>query len=188
MAATDPTNGPAPPLQPKTKARFAAIDVGSNAMRMRIVEASAPDQSGPASRSATAWREIKSERASVRLGTEVFTTGRLAPASIGAACAALKAFREAMDDAKVDAYRATATSAVREAENGATLVERALREAGVHLDVIEGVEEARLIELAVVRNVDTQARRVMLIDVGGGSTELTLLDDGKHVVGVLGRR
>jgi exopolyphosphatase/guanosine-5'-triphosphate,3'-diphosphate pyrophosphatase len=84
-----------------------------------------------------------------------------------------------MDAAKVDAYRATATSAVREASNGATLVERALRETGIELEIIEGVEEARLIQLAVVRHLALHDRRALLIDVGGGSTELTLLDHGQ---------
>jgi exopolyphosphatase/guanosine-5'-triphosphate,3'-diphosphate pyrophosphatase len=84
-----------------------------------------------------------------------------------------------MDAAKVDAYRATATSAVREATNGATLVERALRETGIELEIIEGVEEARLIQLAVVRHLALHDRRALLIDVGGGSTELTLLDQGQ---------
>lgn len=181
--ATEPPERTPPASQTKGKARFAAIDVGSNAMRMRIIEASTP-QSANGQRGATVWKELANARAAVRLGTEVFTTGRLAPASIGAACAALRDFRQAMDDAKVDAYRATATSAVREAENGATLVERALREAGVELEVIEGVEEARIIELAVVRNLDMSQRRVMLIDVGGGSTELTLLDKGKHTLSI----
>ncbi len=152
-------------------------------MRLRIIEASAPE-TADGKRGTIVWKEITNARAAVRLGTEVFTTGRLAPASIGAACAALRDFRQAMDDAKVDAYRATATSAVREAENGSTLVERALREAGVELEVIEGVEEARIIELAVVRNSDMGERRVMLIDVGGGSTELTLLDHGKHTFSI----
>ena len=84
-----------------------------------------------------------------------------------------------MDDAKVDAYRATATSAVREAANGATLVERARREAGIELEVIEGVEEARLIQLAVIRRLGLSDKRALLVDVGGGSTELTYLDKGR---------
>src|SRR5207249_2325128 len=134
------------------------------------------------------WREVTSLRAPVRLGSEVFVSGRLAPGSIGQACAALREFRDAMDAAKVVAYRATATSAVREASNGATLVERARREAGIELDVIEGVEEARLIQLAVVRRLGLadfpgtrvqSDRRALLIDVGGGSTELTVLQNGE---------
>src|SRR5271165_7547902 len=166
--------------------RFAAIDVGSNALRLRIVEAAAPSQ-GPKAQlplipdreGAEPWREVATLRAPVRLGAEVFVSGRLAPASIGQACDALRSFRAEMDRAKVDAYRAIATSAVREAKNGATLVERARREAGVVLETIEGIEEARLIQLAVSRRIPLADRRALLVDVGGGSTELTLLDRGE---------
>lgn len=168
-------------------ARFAALDLGSNALRLRIIEAHSaapgreqlsllPDAPG--------YREIVSLRAPVRLGSEVFITGRLATASIGAACAALRDFRQSMDDAKVDVYRATATSAVREAANGAMLVERARREAGIELEVIEGVEEARLIQLAVVRRLALADKRALLVDVGGGSTELTYLDRGQSTFSI----
>jgi exopolyphosphatase/guanosine-5'-triphosphate,3'-diphosphate pyrophosphatase len=165
--------------------RFAALDLGSNALRLRIVEAHAAASGReqlsllPPTEGNAAWREVVSLRASVRLGSEVFVTGRLAMASIGQACEALREFRQSMDDAKVDAYRATATSAVREASNGAILVERARREAGIDLEVIEGVEEARLIQLAVVRRLGLADKRALLVDVGGGSTELTYLDHGR---------
>ena len=166
--------------------RFAAVDVGSNALRLRIVEAAAPSQ-GPKAQlplipdreGAEPWREVATLRAPVRLGAEVFVSGRLAPASIGQACDALRSFREEMDRAKVDAYRAIATSAVREAKNGATLIERARREAGVEIESIEGIEEARLIQLAVTRRMPMGEERALLVDVGGGSTEMTLLDHGK---------
>ena len=115
----------------------------------------------------------------MRLGAEVFLSGRLAPASIGQACDALREFRAEMDRAKVDAYRAIATSAVREAKNGATLVERARREANIELETIEGIEEARLIQLAVTRRIPVGDQRALLVDVGGGSTELTLVEHGK---------
>ena len=75
----------------------------------------------------------------------------------------------------VDAYRAVATSAVRDAANGDVLVERAEREAGIKLDVIEGVEEARLVRVAVTHAVPIGSRKALLIDIGGGSVELTLL-------------
>jgi exopolyphosphatase/guanosine-5'-triphosphate,3'-diphosphate pyrophosphatase len=164
--------------------RFAALDVGSNAMRLRIVEARSPSSSGRGQLPLLpdkegGYREVLSLRSPVRLGSEVFVTGRLTAASIGQACEALREFREAMDRAKVDAYRATATSAVREAANGATLVERARREAGIELEIIEGVEEARLIQLAVVRRLGLADKRALLVDVGGGSTEITWLDQGK---------
>src|ERR1700730_13614758 len=164
---------------------FAALDLGSNALRLRIVEAHAPplgrEQLSLLPEASSSFREVTSLRAPVRLGSEVFVTGRLASASIGQACNALRDFRQAMDAAKVDAYRATATSAVREASNGATLVERARREAGIELEVIEGIEEARLIQLAVVRRLGLSDRRALLVDVGGGSTELTYLDKGRGV-------
>lgn len=165
--------------------RFAALDLGSNALRLRIVEAQTSslgrDRSPLLSGTSAPWREMVSLRAPVRLGSEVFVTGKLTSSSIGLACAALRDFRQAMDAAKVDVYRATATSAVREASNRATLVERAWREAGIELEVIEGIEEARLIQLAVVRRLGLADKRALLIDVGGGSTELTYLDKGQSV-------
>jgi exopolyphosphatase/guanosine-5'-triphosphate,3'-diphosphate pyrophosphatase len=161
--------------------RFAAVDVGSNALRLRVIEATAPSQASKGQPAAMpdGWKDLATVRAPVRLGAEVFLSGRLAPASIGQACDALREFRQEMDRWKVDDYRAIATSAVREAKNGATLVERARREAGIELETIEGIEEARLIQLAVSRRIPLADRRALLVDVGGGSTELTLLDRGE---------
>ena len=88
---------------------------------------------------------------------------------------ALRQFEDIMRTHGVESYRAVATSAVRDANNGEVLVERAEREAGVKLDVIEGVEEARLVRQAVMHTLDLTARRALLVDVGGGSVELTLV-------------
>jgi exopolyphosphatase/guanosine-5'-triphosphate,3'-diphosphate pyrophosphatase len=159
-------------------ARFAAIDVGSNAMRLRIVEIERPLNPSRGLLFGQA-RELLSLRAPVRLGREVFLTGALTAQAVSSAAEALRQFREAMDAAEVDQYRAVATSAVREAKNSALFVERARREAGLDVEVIEGVEEARLVQLAVRRRLGLDAKRAFLIDVGGGSTELTLLDRGE---------
>lgn len=182
-------------------ARLAAIDIGSNAIRLRIVDVDPPARasqpapparaSQPARDSASAgrdamsagsdgprfypFRDVAADRAPVRLGHDVFTKGCLEPTIIGAACEALRRFRATMDTAKVDRYRAVATSAAREASNGDLFVERAAREAGVHIEVIEGVEEARLVQLAVAERIALGERTVLLVDIGGGSTELTLL-------------
>ncbi len=145
--------------------RFAAIDVGSNAMRLRVVEATAPD----------VWREVASERAAVRLGRDVFLTGRLASGVLAEAVEALKGFREVMRAAGVESFRAVATSAVREAQNGDVLVERASREANLTLEVIEGIEEARLVLVSVLHAVPLAGRRALLVDIGGGSVEFTVL-------------
>jgi exopolyphosphatase/guanosine-5'-triphosphate,3'-diphosphate pyrophosphatase len=155
-------------------ARLAAIDIGSNALRLRIVEAD-PPVLGPEGPRFSAFRDVVVDRAPVRLGHDVFTSGRIEAGVIGAACEALRRFRAAMDGAKVDRYRAVATSAAREAQNGDLFVERAEREAGVHVEVIEGTEEARLVQLAVGERLDLRGRTAVLVDIGGGSTELTLL-------------
>ncbi len=155
-------------------ARLAAIDIGSNALRLRIVEVD-PPAIGPDGPRFTAFRDVFVDRAPVRLGHDVFTRGFIEPGVIGSACEALRRFRAAMDGAKVDRYRAVATSAAREAQNGDLFVERAEREAGIHVEVIEGSEEARLVQLAVAERVDVRGRTVLLVDIGGGSTELTLM-------------
>ncbi|MBK8256345.1 MAG: Ppx/GppA family phosphatase [Polyangiaceae bacterium] len=161
-------------------ARLAAIDIGSNAIRLRIAEVDPPAVT-PVGPRFSPFRDVLSDRAAVRLGHDVFTKGRLEGGVIGAACEALKRFRTAMDAAKVDRYRAVATSAARESSNGDVLVERAEREAGVHVEVIEGVEEARLVQLAVTERVVLGSRTALLVDVGGGSTELTLLQGERTV-------
>jgi exopolyphosphatase/guanosine-5'-triphosphate,3'-diphosphate pyrophosphatase len=155
-------------------ARLAAIDIGSNALRLRIVDVD-PPAIGPDGPRFTAFRDVFVDRAPVRLGHDVFTRGFIEPGVIGAACEALRRFRAAMDGAKVDRYRAVATSAAREAQNGDLFVERAEREAGVHVEVIEGTEEARLVQLAVAERIDVRGKTALLVDIGGGSTELTLM-------------
>ena len=157
-------------------ARLAAIDVGSNALRLRIVDVDPPDE-GPRGPRFKAFREVTSERVPVRLGHDVFTKGRIEPSMIASACDALRRFRTTMDSMKVDRYRAVATSASREAKNSDVFIERAEREAGVHLDVIEGVEEARLVQAAVRERINLEGRLAVLVDIGGGSTELTLIKD-----------
>ncbi len=161
-------------------ARLGAIDIGSNAIRLRVVDVAPPATTSEGPRFYP-FREVLAERAPVRLGHDVFTRGVIETDVIAAACEALRRFRAAMDGAGVDRYRAVATSAAREAQNGDVFVERAEREAGVHVEIIEGVEEARLVQLAVTERVVLGDRTALLIDVGGGSTELTLLRE-RHAV------
>jgi exopolyphosphatase / guanosine-5'-triphosphate,3'-diphosphate pyrophosphatase len=184
-------------------ARLAAIDIGSNAIRLRIVDvdqpqpppeagaSNGPASNGPASNGGGAhaggteharrgprfrpFREVCAERVPVRLGHDVFTKNRIEPTMIAQACDALRAFRNTMDSVKVDRYRAVATSACREAKNADVFVERAEREAGVHVEVIEGLEEARLVQIAVRERLNLEGKTAVLIDIGGGSTEVTLM-------------
>lgn len=150
--------------------RLGTIDVGSNAIRLRIAEL---DANG-------AVRDVSSARASVRLGRDVFRSGHLSKTTLDQATRALASFREIMESAGVSSYRAVATSATREASNGADFVLRAEREAGIDLETIDGHEEARLVNVAVAGALRL-AGRVALADVGGGSTEITLLDGRRRL-------
>ena len=164
-------------------ARLGAIDIGSNAIRLRIVDVDPPDEArgtrGPRFRP---FREVFADRVAVRLGHDVFTRGRIESSMIAQACEALRGFRTKMDEVGVDRYRAVATSACREAENADVFVERAEREAGMHVEIIEGVEEARLVHIAVRERMNLERRTALLVDIGGGSTELTILRDLEPVL------
>jgi exopolyphosphatase/guanosine-5'-triphosphate,3'-diphosphate pyrophosphatase len=143
--------------------RFAAIDVGSNASRLLVVEADAADR----------VRQIAYERIPVRLGHSVFLTGRLDSENIDAAVDAMRRFHVVMDEARVLGYRAVVTASGREADNSEELLGRIKNEAGIDLEAIDGVEEARLVQLAVKTRVPLQGKRALLCDLGGGSLEVT---------------
>jgi len=148
---------------------LAAIDVGSNAMRLRIVRSTGGGR----------HVEVASHRAPVRLGAEVFATGKISAATLELTADSFAHFRDVMDEHGVDAHRAVATSATREALNGSAVV-RAARSAGIELDVIDGEEEARLVRTSLHRVLFLDGRTVTA-DVGGGSTEVTVFED-EHVV------
>ncbi|HEU0014719.1 MAG TPA: Ppx/GppA phosphatase family protein [Longimicrobium sp.] len=170
---------PAAEQAPAFPLRVAAIDVGSNAIRFAAAEFA----------SAAEHVVLDEARHAVRLGHEVFLSGRLAPDALDAAVRALADFRARMDALGVRHYRAVATSAAREARNGAELVERARAEAGVELEVITGTEEARLVYLGVAGRVPLGDKKWILVDLGGGSVEVSLVDSAgilwteSHTVG-----
>src|SRR4051812_42196864 len=140
---------------------LAVVDLGSNAVRLQIAQV-AP--SGPA-------HVLAEDRAAVRLGEQVFRTGRLAAQAIARAALALERFAKLAERAGAAKVRAVATSAVREASNRAALI-RAIRErAGIDLEVISGAEEARLVCLGVLQG-ELPSDRSLLLDIGGGSTEI----------------
>ncbi len=146
--------------------RFAAIDVGSNASRLMIVQAKSHDR----------VKVFRTSRAPVRLGHSVFQTGELDDETVNYSVETLRAFAGMMEDANVDGYRAVVTASVRGARNGGDLIERARREAGITLDAIDGVEEARLVALAMQSRMNFVGRS-LLLDLGGGSLELTELNE-----------
>jgi exopolyphosphatase/guanosine-5'-triphosphate,3'-diphosphate pyrophosphatase len=144
--------------------RIAAIDVGTNSIHM-IVCRLRPDRS---------FEVIDREKDMVRLGTSALDGRALPEASMAAALQTLSRFRRLADSHGVDEIIATATSAVRETANGGDFVAAVQRDVGIRVRVISGTEEARLIHLAAVYAVDVGRRPVVVVDIGGGSTEITL--------------
>jgi exopolyphosphatase/guanosine-5'-triphosphate,3'-diphosphate pyrophosphatase len=150
--------------------RIAAIDAGSNAIRLAIAEV----------RPGAGLAFIGTERFPVRLGHRVFLERRLDSANIARAAEAFAHFRRLLDRFQVKFYRAVATSAAREARNRDVLVRRIRGASGIRLEVIGSAEEARLVRHAVVQAMGEQMAPRLIFDLGGGSLEITLL----HAEGV----
>ncbi len=153
--------------------RYGVVDVGSNAIRMQVIEVR--EGGGPAA-------VLDTRREPVRLGQDVFLTGQVPEASIAQAVEAFRSFRAACDRWQVRGVRAVATSAVREATNQAEIVRRIAGATGITIEVISGTEEAYLLVKGVEGRVDLSKGRSMLVDVGGGSVEVTLVEDGQIAV------
>jgi exopolyphosphatase/guanosine-5'-triphosphate,3'-diphosphate pyrophosphatase len=148
--------------------RIGAIDAGSNALRAVV-----------ASATASGITVLDEQRAAVRLGSGTFTRGRIPTATVDEAIAAFARFRAMFDRHGVTDYRAVATSAVRDAENREVLLHRALHEAGVALQVIDGDEEARLVRKVTLHALARAHRDptddvACILDLGGGSLEVNL--------------
>ena len=148
---------------PETVPVFASIDLGSNANRLLIVEANAAEQ----------VNKVISIRRPVRLGHRVFLTGRLDPKMIDQCIEGLKVFKRELGKHDITALRAVVTASARDAVNSNDLLERAEHEAGVVLESISGTEEARLVKLAVDSRLQLGGYRSLLVDLGGGSLELS---------------
>ncbi len=144
--------------------RLAAIDIGTNSVHMIVVQVR-PDFS---------FEIIDQEKEMVRLGAGGLDGRRLTDAAVRAALMALSKFRRLADSHRVDEILASATSATREAENGGEFLAAIQAETGIHAKVISGTEEARLIHLAAMYGVNVGTRSAVVIDIGGGSVEITL--------------
>jgi len=144
--------------------RIAAIDIGTNSIHMIVV------QVGPG----LSFETIDREKAMIRLGAGGLGGRALTEGAMASALQTLVSFRRLADSHHVDEIVATATSAVREAPNGADLLAAIEQQTGIHAIVISGTEEARLIHLAALDGVDVGGGMAVVIDIGGGSTEITL--------------
>ena len=148
---------------------IAAIDVGSNALRMAI--ASIQEDHQPS--------VLENAREPVRLGQDVFTKGAIPEETGRRAIEAFERFRRLMDKHGVQRWRAVATSAMREARNRDEIVDRIFQTSGIKIMVIGGEEEARLIYLAVANRISLKNKLALLVDIGGGSVEITVVANGR---------
>ena len=146
---------------------IAAIDVGSNALRLTVGEVTDAGKVTP----------VENMRVPVRLGEDVFSRGRLEEESILQIEEAFHRFQRVTEDAGVYTLKAVATSAMRDAANGPDVVERLFASTGIKLEIIDSAEEARLIHLAVSHVMDIKDKRTLLVDIGGGSVEVSLSAD-----------
>src|SRR5580704_14564935 len=147
---------------------FAAIDIGSNSCRLKI-----------ATVHLHRLKTLHEDREVTRLGESVFQMGVISPEAMAGTIRALKRFHKAVQLHVVDKVRVVATSAMRDARNAAAFTEWVKSSTGWDVEVISGLEEGRLIHLGVVTHEPGAKGRCLLIDLGGGSCEVTLSDAGR---------
>lgn len=152
--------------------RIAAIDIGSNAARLLINEVTEPKKGKPE------FMKLNLLRIPLRLGIDVFTQGKIGAEREEMVISSMKVFSDLMKIYKVEHYRACATSAMRDAKNGAEIIDAVKKTSGIDIEIISGDEEATLIyENHVAEGLDKDSA-YLYIDVGGGSTELTFYENG----------
>ena len=155
--------------------RLAAIDIGSNAARLLISDVIIGPQGNPE------FIKAALVRAPLRLGFEVFDKGEIPPNKVEKVIKTMKSYKLLLDVYEVKHVKACATSAMRDAANGAEIIRKVKAETGIEIKIISGQEEASLIyENHIAENM-AKEESYLYIDVGGGSTELTFFTDGKLV-------
>lgn len=153
--------------------KFAAVDIGSNSMRLLVAEASGNG----------GFVHLAEDRQVTRLGESVFTKGALSEEAIGLAEGVLRKYRATIDGLGGAVTRAVATSATRDASNREDFMRRAQAALGGTIEIISGVEEARLIGLGVEAVWPQGNAPVLIVDVGGGSAEFVVMQGGAMVEG-----
>ncbi len=145
---------------------FAAVDIGSNSVRLKIARLSHHRLNA-----------IFEDREVTRLGESVFRSGFLSPDAIASTVKVLRRFHRAAQKIGVDSVRVVATSALRDARNSNAFLEWVRSATGWDVQIISGLEEARLIHLGLVSNIRMTASPLLMMDLGGGSCELTISDE-----------
>lgn len=156
--------------------RYAAIDIGSNAVRVLIsnvvITADAPPK----------YMKSSLVRVPIRLGQDSFTVGEISESNIKRMVKAMKAFKLIMKVNKVKRYMACATSALREANNAEKVIQIINKKTGIDIQIIDGKREAEIIATTNIFESINKNRTFLFIDVGGGSTEFSVLVKGERIV------
>lgn len=147
--------------------KLAAIDIGSNSIKLAVVDAAASDS----------FAVLAREKEVIRLGHETLANGRLSPEAIDRAINCIQRFRTTAEARQAEVIIAVATASVREANNSAYFIKQVEKKTGVRVEILSGVEEARLIGLAASHGCAARGVTNMNIDIGGGSTEISLFRD-----------
>jgi exopolyphosphatase/guanosine-5'-triphosphate,3'-diphosphate pyrophosphatase len=155
--------------------KYAAIDIGSNAMRLLITNVVEQQDKE------TQFNKSALIRVPIRLGQDAFTVGEISEENIDRMIDAMKAFKLLMKVYKVEKYKACATSAMREAYNGKEVAEIILKKSEIDIEIIDGKKEAAIIASSDLHNFLKTDQTYLYVDVGGGSTEFSLFSEGKMV-------
>lgn len=155
--------------------KYGAVDIGSNAIRLLVV--TVIEQEGKD----TIFKKTSLVRVPIRLGAEVFLEGKISENSAARMMDAMVAFKLLMRTHGIKRFRACATSAMREASNGRALAEAIEEKSGMAINIIDGNDEAAIIASTDLKNLIQDDKVFLYVDVGGGSTELTLFANGKSV-------
>jgi exopolyphosphatase/guanosine-5'-triphosphate,3'-diphosphate pyrophosphatase len=155
--------------------KYAAIDIGSNAIRLLISNVIVEKDKEPQ------FRKSSMVRVPIRLGADTFVSGVISHANAQRMIEAMEAFKLLMKINNVVKYKACATSAMREAENGKEIAELILEKTDVEIDIISGKKEAAIIFSTDLSELIESDASYLYVDVGGGSTEFTIFSNGRII-------
>ena len=153
--------------------KYAAIDIGSNAVRILVTNVVSYKKK-------TVFLKNALVRVPIRLGQDAFTNGNISDKNIKRMIKSMKAFKLLMEVHGVKDYLAFATSALRDAKNGSYLVEKVLKKSGIKIEIIDGKKEAKIISNTNVFDTINKEKTFLYVDIGGGSTEFSILINGKR--------
>jgi len=156
--------------------KYGAVDIGSNAIRLLVT--TVIEQEGKD----TLFKKTSLVRVPIRLGADVFLKGKISPLNESRLIDAINAFRLLMNTHNIKRFRACATSAMREASNGEEIAIRIKNETGITINIINGEDEANIIASTDLKSLIQNDSVFLYVDVGGGSTELTVFSNGSEIV------